>query len=40
MNAMRERLEQLGGGLTVDAMQPGGFHLKAWFPVSDSVEAQ
>ncbi|MFL6428972.1 MAG: sensor histidine kinase [Acidobacteriaceae bacterium] len=35
---MRERLEQLGGGLAIDTGQPSGFHLKAWFPLSDSVE--
>jgi signal transduction histidine kinase len=35
---MRERLEQLGGGLAVDMGQSSGFHLRAWFPLSDGME--
>jgi len=35
---MRDRLEQLGGGLAIDTGQQNGFHLKAWFPLTDSVE--
>jgi signal transduction histidine kinase len=35
---MRDRLEQLGGGLTIDACQQSGFRLKAWFPLSDGME--
>ena len=35
---MRDRLEQLGGGLTIDAGHQSGFHLKAWFPLSDGME--
>lgn len=38
ISGMRERLEQLGGGLAVDTGQQSGFHLKAWFPLSDEVE--
>jgi signal transduction histidine kinase len=35
---MRDRLEQLGGGLTIDTGQQSGFHVKAWFPLSDGME--
>jgi signal transduction histidine kinase len=35
---MRERLEQLGGGLAIDAESQSGFHLRAWFPLSDEME--
>ena len=35
---MRDRLEHLGGGLTIDARQQSGFRLKAWFPLSDGME--
>ena len=35
---MRDRLEQLGGGLAIDTDQQSGFHLKAWFPLRDGVE--
>lgn len=35
---MRDRLEQLGGGLAIDTAQQNGFHLKAWFPLSDGME--
>jgi signal transduction histidine kinase len=35
---MRDRLEQLGGGLTIDTGQQSGFHLRAWFPLNDGVE--
>jgi signal transduction histidine kinase len=38
--AMRDRLEQLGGGVVIDTGQPSGFHLRAWFPLSDGMEAQ
>jgi len=40
ITAMRDRLEQLGGGLAMDADQQSGFHLKAWFPLNDGIEAQ
>jgi len=32
--AMRGRLEELGGGLTVNASEEPGFHLRAWLPLS------
>jgi signal transduction histidine kinase len=35
---MRDRLEQLGGGLAIDTGQQNGFHLRAWFPLNDGVE--
>jgi signal transduction histidine kinase len=35
---MRDRLEELGGGLAVDTDQQSGFHVKAWFPLSDGME--
>ena len=35
---MRNRLEQLGGGLAIDTGQRSGFHLKAWLPLSDGME--
>jgi signal transduction histidine kinase len=35
---MRNRLEQLGGGLAIDTGQQSGFHLKAWLPLSDGME--
>jgi signal transduction histidine kinase len=35
---MRDRLEHLGGGLAIDTDQQSGFHLRAWFPLSDGVE--
>lgn len=38
ITGMRDRLEQLGGGLAIDTGQQGGFHLKAWFPLRDGVE--
>jgi signal transduction histidine kinase len=38
VTVMRERLEQLGGGLAIDTGQQSGFHLKAWFPLSDGME--
>lgn len=38
--AMRDRLEQLGGGVVIDTGQPSGFHLRAWFPLSDGMEAR
>lgn len=37
---MRDRLERLGGGLAIDTAQPSGFHLKAWFPLSDGMGIQ
>ncbi|HEY6412473.1 MAG TPA: histidine kinase [Edaphobacter sp.] len=40
ITSMRDRLEQLGGGLAIDTGQQNGFHLKAWFPLSDGVELQ
>jgi signal transduction histidine kinase len=35
---MRDRLEELGGGLAIDIDQLSGFHVKAWFPLSDGME--
>jgi signal transduction histidine kinase len=35
---MRDRLEQLGGGLAIDTGQQSGFHVRAWFPLSDGME--
>lgn len=40
ITSMRQRLEQLGGGLTVDSAPRCGFHLKAWLPAQDAVEAR
>jgi signal transduction histidine kinase len=40
INAMRDRLEHLGGGLAIDIDQQTGLHLKAWFPLSDGMEAR
>ena len=37
---MRDRLEQLGGGLAIDAGQQSGFHVKAWFPLGDGMESR
>jgi signal transduction histidine kinase len=35
---MRDRLEQLGGGLAIDTDQQSGFHVKAWFPLNEGME--
>jgi signal transduction histidine kinase len=35
---MRDRLEELGGGLAIDTDQLSGFHVKAWFPLRDGME--
>jgi signal transduction histidine kinase len=40
ISTMRQRLEQLGGGLTVDSAQQRGFHLKAWLPAGNAMEAR
>jgi signal transduction histidine kinase len=37
---MRDRLERLGGGLAIDSGQPSGFHVRAWFPLSDGMGFQ
>jgi signal transduction histidine kinase len=37
---MRDRLEQLGGGLAIETGQQNGFHLKAWLPLSGGMELQ
>ena len=37
--AMRQRLEQLGGGLAIDAARPAGFRVKAWLPLNQRNEA-
>ena len=39
ISAMRRRLEELGGGLSIDAAPQRGFHLKAWLPIRDTLEA-
>ncbi len=40
ISTMRQRLEQLGGGLTVDQAPQSGFHLKAWLPSGDAMEVR
>jgi signal transduction histidine kinase len=40
ISAMRDRLEQLGGGVAIDTGQQSGFHLRAWFPLRDGMEAR
>jgi signal transduction histidine kinase len=40
ISTMRQRLEQLGGGLAIDPNPAEGFHLKAWLPASDAMEAR
>ncbi len=40
ISTMRQRLEQLGGGLTVDPAPQRGFHLKAWLPSGNTMEAR
>lgn len=40
ISTMRRRLEELGGGLTIDTACQNGFHLKAWLPVSSTMEAR
>lgn len=40
ISAMRERLEQLGGGVTVNTGAAQGFHLKAWLPLGSGTEAR
>ena len=37
--AMRQRLEQLGGGLAIDTARPAGFRVKAWLPMNQRNEA-
>jgi len=39
ISSMRQRLEQLGGGLAIDPAPHDGFHLKAWLPTGDVAEA-
>jgi signal transduction histidine kinase len=38
LSGMRERLEQLGGGLCVELSKESGFRLRAWLPVLRTVE--
>ncbi len=38
ISSMRQRLEELGGGLTIDPAPVNGFHLKAWLPAGDVME--
>jgi signal transduction histidine kinase len=33
ISAMRQRLEQLGGGVAIDSAQENGFRVKAWLPL-------
>jgi signal transduction histidine kinase len=40
ISAMRRRLEELGGGLTVDPSPDQGFRVKAWLPAGDVLEAR
>lgn len=40
MSAMRQRLQELGGGLEIDSGSPNGFHLKAWLPAGNAMEVQ
>ena len=40
IRTMRQRLEELGGGLTVDPMSNNGFHVKAWLPVGNTLESR
>lgn len=37
--AMRQRLEQLGGGLAIDTPRRDGFRVKAWLPLNQRTEA-
>lgn len=37
---MRQRLEELGGGLTIDPQAQDGFHLKAWLPAGGGMEVR
>jgi signal transduction histidine kinase len=38
LSGMRERLEQLGGGLSVELSKGAGFRLRAWLPVFRTME--
>jgi signal transduction histidine kinase len=38
ISTMRQRLEELGGGLEIEAASRNGFHLKAWLPAGDAME--
>lgn len=40
ISTMRKRLEELGGGLTIDSQSEDGFHLKAWLPAGDGMEVR
>lgn len=40
ISTMRRRLEELGGGLSIDTAAKSGFHLRAWLPVGDTMEAR
>jgi len=38
--SMRQRLEELGGGVAIDPASRNGFRLRAWVPVAKHAEAQ
>jgi signal transduction histidine kinase len=40
ISTMRQRLEELGGGLEIDRASQTGFHLKAWLPAGNGMEMQ
>jgi signal transduction histidine kinase len=40
ISTMRQRLEELGGGLTVDPASDNGFYVKAWLPVDGAMETR
>lgn len=40
ISAMRQRLEQLGGGVAIDMTAPHGFHVKAWLPLGGGTEVR
>jgi len=40
ISTMRQRLEELGGGLEIDTASAVGFHLKAWLPTGNAMEIQ
>ncbi|HEX2331246.1 MAG TPA: histidine kinase [Candidatus Angelobacter sp.] len=40
ISSMRQRLEQLGGGIAIDTTATHGFHVKAWLPVGSGTEVR
>jgi signal transduction histidine kinase len=40
IRSMRQRLEELGGGVMLDTESPRGFRLRAWVPVAGPAEVQ